>query len=85
MDIALEDRLRGTTIHEDKVIYIVMFEEGRYLKDRIEKLCASFLEPLYLSFLLIYKYNRFEIRFNEIATELATARRQKDDIKSLIK
>ena len=35
MVIPISDRLKHVNDHRDKVIYIVMFEEGHFLKDRI--------------------------------------------------
>jgi hypothetical protein len=49
--------------YENKLVYITMFEEGLFLRDRVTKLCSSFMEPL------------FEIHTKEIATELVQAER----------
>ena len=46
MDIPQTDKLRGMSKYENKLVYICTFEEGSYLRDRITKLCSSFLEPL---------------------------------------
>ena len=46
MQVPVEDRLVGVNDHVEKIIYVVMFEEGRVIRDRIQKLCSSFLEPL---------------------------------------
>ena len=46
MKIPHEDRIRGINDHNDKLIYVIMFEEGKFLRDRIQKLCSSFLEPM---------------------------------------
>ena len=46
MQVANEDRIKGVNDHNDKVTYIIMFEEGKFLKDRIQRLCSSFMEPL---------------------------------------
>ena len=31
---------------ENKLVYICAFEEGIHLRDRVTKLCSSFMEPL---------------------------------------
>ena len=67
-----------------------MFEEGRHMRDRITKLCSSFLEPLYVNniyfwlvvFIFIY---RFEIQTSDIRVELIGAERTKEDMKSMIR
>lgn len=46
MDIPREDRLRGMKDHLEKIVYIIMFQEGQFLKERIHKLCLSFMEPM---------------------------------------
>lgn len=46
MDIPKGDRLRGMVNQRDKVVYIVMFQDGKVIRDKTTKLCSSFLEPL---------------------------------------
>jgi len=58
---------------KNKVVYIITFEEGSYLRDRLVKICSSFLEPL------------FEINLAEIAKELDNSERQKDETKNMIR
>lgn len=41
LDIPLEDRMINVTDHIEKLVYIVAFEEGTYLKERIKKICQS--------------------------------------------
>ena len=42
-----EDRMRSVYDYESKLVYIVMFEEGGHLRDRVQKICASFGESVY--------------------------------------
>lgn len=42
MNIPQNDVVKGLKDHKEKLIYIVMFEEGKFLKERIQKLCSSF-------------------------------------------
>ena len=46
IDVAKQDRLRSVNDHNDKIVYIIIFEEGGFMKEKILKLCSSFLEPL---------------------------------------
>jgi hypothetical protein len=73
MVIPQEDRLKGMNEYKEKSIYIVMFEEGYFLKERIQKLLASFMEPMYLIDTYFYINYRFEIKYHEIQRELDTA------------
>lgn len=41
LDVPLEDRMINVTDHLDKLVYIVVFEEGHYLKDRIRRICQN--------------------------------------------
>ena len=42
MNISQNDVIRGLHDHKEKLVYIVMYEKGKFLKDRITKLCSSF-------------------------------------------
>jgi len=46
MEVPTGDRLKTINGHRSRVVYICAFEEGLFFKDKIQKLCASFLEPL---------------------------------------
>lgn len=41
LEIDQEDRMKGYNDHKEKLVYIVVFEQGSYLKDRIEKICSA--------------------------------------------
>lgn len=41
MKIDLADRIKGINDHNDKSVFIIMFEEGFYVKDRINRICAA--------------------------------------------
>lgn len=41
LDVPLEDRMINVTDHMDKLVYIIVFEEGYHLKERIKKICQS--------------------------------------------
>jgi vacuolar-type H+-ATPase subunit I/STV1 len=73
MQVPKEDRMVGLNDHREKVTYIIMFEEGRFMKDRIQRLCSSFMEPL------------FTINESEITNMVETTRKQKEDTKAIIK
>lgn len=46
MEVKKSDRMRGMKNHQEKVVYITMFQEGDFIKDRVQKICSSFEEPL---------------------------------------
>lgn len=73
IEVPVEDQLRGMKKYENKLVYICMFEEGLFLRDRITKLLSSFMEPL------------FEIHTAEIQSELIQVEKNKDDMKTMIR
>lgn len=47
MKVPREDRLRGVYEYDNKLVYFVLFEEGAFLRERIHKICSSFLDTVY--------------------------------------
>jgi hypothetical protein len=41
-DIPVQDRMVHVTDHSERLVYIIMFEEGMYIRQRIQKICSSF-------------------------------------------
>jgi hypothetical protein len=39
VEISMEDRMKGVNDHNEKLVFIVIFEEGLYTKDRILRIC----------------------------------------------
>lgn len=44
--VPIDDRLRSVYGYESKLVYLVMFEDGGHLRDRVHKICASFGESV---------------------------------------
>ena len=44
--VAPEDRMRNVYDYDNKIVYMVMFEDGGYLRDRVTKICYSFMESV---------------------------------------
>lgn len=61
------------TQRPEKQAFVVMFEEGHYLKDRVIKICKSFNEQA------------FEFQIESAPQEFAQLKQAKQDIKELIK
>lgn len=32
--------------HDNRIVYLVMFEDGGYIRDRVSKICGSFMESV---------------------------------------
>jgi hypothetical protein len=60
--------MHGMNEKSDKMAFIVMFEEGSYLKDRVSKICQSFNE------------NSFEFRISEAKDEFLQISKAKNDV-----
>jgi hypothetical protein len=41
VEIEQDDRMVGVNDHQEKLVYIVFFEEGLYTKDRVFRICQS--------------------------------------------
>ena len=46
LEIKAEDKIEGINEDQHKIIYVVMFQQGKFTSDKIKKLCASFQEPM---------------------------------------
>lgn len=40
-EIAPQDRLVHINDHNDRLVYIIVFEEGQYLNEKIRKICET--------------------------------------------
>lgn len=58
LDISLEDRMINVTDHMDRLVYVVVFEDGLYFKERIKKICNNSSD------------NTFELQKDEIHYQL---------------
>jgi len=47
LDIPPQDKLKGMHNQKSKLVYICMFEEGVFLRAKMQKLLGSFMEPLF--------------------------------------
>lgn len=41
VEIRPQDRMRGINDHNEKLVYIVMFEGGGFIKDKVQRICSS--------------------------------------------
>lgn len=42
-----QDRMIHINDHNDRLVYIVVFEEGYYLKDKIKRICENSTENMF--------------------------------------
>jgi hypothetical protein len=42
MDVHKHDKLKGMKHYHEKIVYIVMFQDGHFIQDKITKICSSF-------------------------------------------
>jgi len=47
LEISQSDRMINVNDHLDRLVYIVVFEEGRYLKDKIKKICENSTDNMF--------------------------------------
>lgn len=48
------DRMASVRDHEDRVVYIVVFEEGGYLNEKVKRICLNVADNM-------FEINRYEI------------------------
>jgi hypothetical protein len=41
MDVAPGDRLKGVNDHKEKAVYIIIFEGGGFVREKLQKLCSA--------------------------------------------
>ena len=44
--VSPDDRMRNVNDYDNKIVYMVMFEDGGYIRDRVQKICSSFMESV---------------------------------------
>lgn len=44
--VAPEDKMRNVYDYDNKIVYLVMFEDGGHIRDRVTKICSSFLDTV---------------------------------------
>ena len=48
VEIPIEDRMRGVNDHNEKLVYIVIFEDGMFTRDKVTRICTSCsYDPVY--------------------------------------
>ena len=43
----LEDRMIHVNDHNDKLVYIVVFEEGQFLNEKVRRICGTAAENMF--------------------------------------
>lgn len=72
LKIKEEDTIRGDDYHQSRVGYIVIFEEGEKLRAIIQKVCQSFIGPV------------FETSYQNVKQQLKDIRHSRSELRAII-